>query len=66
MRAAAVQADLETVSSGAYPLARDLYFYLRAEPQGATREFVDWVVGDAGQQIVSTVGYFPLRGAAAP
>lgn len=57
-----VTPELDTVSSGAYPLARDLYFYLRGEPQGATADFVHWVLGEEGQAIVSSVGYFPLAG----
>jgi phosphate transport system substrate-binding protein len=54
--------DLESVSSGAYPLARDLYFYLRGEPEGETATFIDWVLGQDGQAIISSVGYFPLAG----
>ena len=58
----AVHPDLESVLSGAYPLARDLYFYLRGQPEGATADFVNWVLGEEGQAIVSSVGYFPLSG----
>lgn len=55
----------EAVASGAYPLARDLYFYLRAEPEGRTREFVEWVVSPEGQSVVTEVGYFPVTAPAA-
>jgi phosphate transport system substrate-binding protein len=60
--AAPVLPEEEAVASGAYPLARDLFFYLRAEPEGATREFIDWVVSEDGQSVVLSVGYFPLPG----
>jgi phosphate transport system substrate-binding protein len=51
----------ETIRSGTYPIARYLYMYLRNRPAGPIKEFVDWVLGDEGQKIVSQVGYFPIR-----
>ena len=51
----------ENVVTGAYPISRDLYFYLRKQPEGPTREFIDYVLSDAGQGVVADVGYFPIR-----
>jgi phosphate transport system substrate-binding protein len=51
----------DNVKSGAYPLSRNLYFYLRKPPEGAMADFVAFVQSDSGQAIVSRVGYFPLR-----
>ena len=51
----------ENVKSGKYPLARDLYFYLRSKPSGEAKSFIDFCLSDAGQQLVSQVGYFPVK-----
>jgi phosphate transport system substrate-binding protein len=52
---------LETVRSGAYPISRFLYFYLRAQPKGETKKFIDFILSAEGQGIVSKVGYFPVK-----
>ncbi len=51
----------ENIKSGAYPLARDLYWYLRNKPTGETKKLVDWVLSAEGQEIVTKVGYFPIK-----
>ncbi|HWR26104.1 MAG TPA: phosphate ABC transporter substrate-binding protein [Methanosarcina sp.] len=51
----------ENIVSGAYPLSRALYFYTNGEPSGLTKEFIDFVMGEKGQKIVSDVGYFPVN-----
>ena len=54
-----VEATEENILSGKYPLSRPLYYYTNGEPQGAVKEFVDFVLSPTGQAIVSEVGYFP-------
>lgn len=51
----------EHVKSGKYPLSRALYFYLRAPPSGDTKAFIDFCLSDAGQQVVTRVGFFPVK-----
>ncbi|HSN68797.1 MAG TPA: substrate-binding domain-containing protein, partial [Thermoanaerobaculia bacterium] len=74
VRALAIAADtgapvapsLETVSSGTYPLARNLYFYyLEGAPERVTR-FVEFALSPQAQAIVTQVGYFPLPVTPAP
>jgi phosphate transport system substrate-binding protein len=57
----AVLPKAETIRDGSYPIARDLYFYTRSKPSGKLKAFVDWVLSDDGQSIVTQVGYFPVR-----
>ncbi len=57
----AVAPDLVAVQDGSYPLARPLFFYLRANPTGETKAFIDWVLSKEGQSVVSQVGYFPVK-----
>ncbi|WP_224249465.1 phosphate ABC transporter substrate-binding protein [Hyalangium gracile] len=56
-----VAPTLENIKSGKYPLARDLYFYLRNAPAGETKAFIDFALSTEGQQIVNKVGYFPVK-----
>ncbi|MDI9395555.1 MAG: PstS family phosphate ABC transporter substrate-binding protein [Euryarchaeota archaeon] len=51
----------ENILSGAYPLSRGLYFYTNGEPSGLTKEFIDFVLSETGQSLVTEVGYFPLK-----
>lgn len=51
----------ENVANGSYPITRFLYFYLRQKPDGDLKEFIKWVVGSEGQQIVTNEGFFPVK-----
>lgn len=57
----ALEPSLENVTSGAYPLSRDLYFYLAEEPTGAIRKYIDWILSDEGQKYTTELEYFPIR-----
>lgn len=57
----AYKPDLEHVKSGAYPLSRYLFWYLRTKPTGEIKKFVDFVLSAEGQKVVSDVGYFPVK-----
>ncbi len=52
---------LENIQEGKYPITRYLYLYLRSKPTGEMKKFIDWVLSDQGQAVVSNVGYFPIR-----
>ena len=51
---------VESVLNGDYPIARTLHLYTLGEPEGALREYIDWIMSDAGQDIVRQAGYVPL------
>lgn len=51
----------ENVKSGDYPISRYLYMYTRSRPSGAMKEYIDWTLSSEGQDIVTKVGYFPVR-----
>jgi phosphate transport system substrate-binding protein len=57
----AVEGTLENAQSGAYGLARELYFYLVPGKNPAAETFAGWVVSDEGQKVVGDVGYYPLK-----
>lgn len=52
---------IETIKAGEYPISRYLYMYTRSKPAGDMKKFIDWVLSDEGQSIVSLVGYFPVK-----
>lgn len=56
-----VPATEENILSGEYPLARQLYYYTNGEPQELTKGFMNYVMSEEGQAIVSDVGYFPAK-----
>ncbi len=57
----AVAADLAHVMDGSYPLSRPLFFYLRNKPTGEIADFVSWVLSSMGQELVTKVGYYPVK-----
>jgi phosphate transport system substrate-binding protein len=57
----AYEATAENIRKGLYPISRYLYMYTRNRPTGEIKEFVDWVLSSEGQNMVTEVGYFPVR-----
>jgi len=58
---AAITPDLAHVQDGSYPLSRPLFFYTHNQPAGEIKTFIDWVLSKEGQDIVTKVGYFPVK-----
>jgi phosphate transport system substrate-binding protein len=51
----------ETIYSGVYPLSRPLHMYTNGEATGLTKEFIDFVLSDQGQNIATGAGFIPLK-----
>jgi phosphate transport system substrate-binding protein len=51
----------QTASDGSYPIARPLLMYTAGEPTGKVKEYLDWLLSDAGQSIIQEKGYAPAR-----
>ena len=45
---------------GRYPITRSLLIYSAGEPIGQAKEFLDWIFGPKGQEMVAQMGYVPL------
>jgi phosphate transport system substrate-binding protein len=52
--------SVATAADGTYLLARYLYMYTTGEPTGAISDYLDWIKGPEGQQIVIQLGFVPL------
>ena len=51
---------VETVNSGLYPIARDLYMYTNGQPEGKVAEYMDWIFSAEAQEIVADLGFVPI------
>ena len=58
---ACVAPTVETASDRSYPIARPLFMYTNGEPQGAIKDYMDWIKSNAGQCILSKKGYAPVH-----
>jgi phosphate transport system substrate-binding protein len=53
--------SVETVNSGQYPIARDLYMYSAGRPSSQAEAYLAWILGPAGQALVTSLGFVPLE-----
>jgi phosphate transport system substrate-binding protein len=53
----AFEPNVENTISKAYPLARSLQVYTLGEPQGAVKDYIDWILSPTGQRILEENGY---------
>jgi phosphate transport system substrate-binding protein len=58
---ACVAPSVDTAIDGSYPIARPLFMYTSGQPQGAVKEYMDWIMSDVGQCIVLEKGYAPVK-----
>ncbi|HET7009990.1 MAG TPA: PstS family phosphate ABC transporter substrate-binding protein [Anaerolineales bacterium] len=52
----------ETVNRQEYLIARDLYMYTAGEPTGGLLEYLEWIMSEEGQAIVTELGFVPVVG----
>jgi phosphate transport system substrate-binding protein len=57
----AIAPSIDSVINHTYPIARPLFMYTIGEPQGAVKDYLDWILGDDGQRVLQQKGYPPLR-----
>jgi phosphate transport system substrate-binding protein len=51
----------ETIRDGRYKLVRPFLFVSRGEPEGRAKEFIDFVLSEAGQALIRKEGLLPAR-----
>ncbi len=56
-----VSPSVASASDGSYPIARPLFMYTNGTPQGSIKQYMDWVMSDAGQCIILNKGYAPIN-----
>jgi phosphate transport system substrate-binding protein len=55
-----IDATVKNAKNGSYPIVRPLLFLTKGEPEGATKEFIDYCLSDKGQAIVAE-DYIPVN-----
>ncbi|OPJ55411.1 phosphate ABC transporter substrate-binding protein [Alkalithermobacter paradoxus] len=53
--------SLETIKSGQYPVARELFIYTAGEPTGVVKMYVDFMMGPEGQKVVQDLKFIPVK-----
>lgn len=61
VKVAGVMGSNETALNGKYPVSRYLYMFTNGWPTGDTMNFINFILSDAGQNIVAETGYVPLH-----
>lgn len=54
-----VEPTIATAVDGSYPIARPLFMYTAGEPQGAVKDYMDWIRSNEGQCLILERGYAP-------
>lgn len=57
-----VHPTMANIANGSYPISRELFFFTNGDPQGETKEFLDWVLSEEGQAIVNRAGFVAVKG----
>lgn len=52
--------SVKSVNNNTYPIARDLYMYTNGQPQGAVKDYLDWIFTAEAQEIVAKLGFVPV------
>lgn len=56
-----IRASVETVLSGKYPYSRPLFMYTDGPEKGEVKEYLDFVLSEDGQSLVSKEGFVGLK-----
>lgn len=49
------------VTNGRYPISRPLFIYTNGQPPVQTQQFLDFILSEEGQQIVTKVDFVPVK-----
>jgi len=54
-----VEPTIASAVAGTYPIARPLMMYTAGQPQGAIRDYMEWILSEEGQCVILGRGYAP-------
>ena len=56
-----IKPSIESIIDRSYSMTRPLYMYTNGQPEGEIKKYIDWVLSDEGQCILTDRQYAPLR-----
>lgn len=56
-----VEPTVENVLGGKYPLSRSLYLLASGQPSGLAKEYIDYILSPAGQNLLIEEGFVPVQ-----
>lgn len=56
-----ISPNLQTISSGKFPITRDLFILTNGTPKGNVKAFIDFLLSPEGQEIVEKSGYVRIK-----
>jgi phosphate transport system substrate-binding protein len=56
-----IEATAENALSGKYPVARPLFMFTDGQPGGPVANFIKFMLGREGQNIVAREGFVPIK-----
>ncbi len=56
-----IQPTLDNVRNGRFPIARNLNLITADKPAGEVKQFIDFLLSEEGQQLVTDSGYIPIH-----
>jgi phosphate transport system substrate-binding protein len=56
----AIMPTIETITTGTYPVSRELYWFLNGTPSGELKNLLNWALSPEGQKVAESIDYVPL------
>lgn len=56
-----IQPTLDNVRNRRFPIARNLHLITAGQPVGVVKQFIDYLLSEEGQQLVTDSGYIPIH-----
>lgn len=56
-----IEPTLANAKAGKYPIVRPLYYYYETKSEAKVKAFLNYVLSEQGQKIVTEVGYIPVK-----
>ncbi|MBN1454661.1 MAG: phosphate ABC transporter substrate-binding protein PstS family protein [Methanomicrobia archaeon] len=66
LRVGGIEATVENVVAGDYPIQRSLYLITKGDPDELEQAFINFVLSPEGQAVVEDMGYIEVGGAGKP
>lgn len=56
-----IEPSMANIINGTFPITRDLLIVTNGQPLGKTKQFIDYILSDKGQEIVEKTGYVRIK-----